>query len=96
MTQQFLQEHAVYEMIVPRGPQKNPKSLLLFQPVRPVEQFTVSGSPQGRPMGDNTMSSDAMATPAIAAAEMTIVVSEVNFMIEYLWCLGEYICFYTQ
>lgn len=41
-TQQFLQEHAVYEMIVRRGPQKYPKSLLLLKSLMPVEQFTVS------------------------------------------------------
>lgn len=72
----------MYEMIVPRGPQKYPKSLSLFQPLMPVEQFTVSGLPQGRPMGDITRSSAAMATPAIAAADMIIVASEVNFMVE--------------
>jgi hypothetical protein len=34
-------------------------------------------------MGVITRSSDAMAIPAIAAADMTMVVSEVNFMVEY-------------
>jgi hypothetical protein len=34
-------------------------------------------------MGVITRSSDAIAKPAIAAAEMTIVAREVNFMVEY-------------
>jgi quinolinate synthase len=37
---------------------------------------------QGRLKGDTIGSSDAMTTPAITAAEMIIVVSEVNFMAE--------------
>lgn len=73
----------MYEMIVRRGPQKYPKSLLLLKNLMPVEQFTVSGSSQGRPMGVIARSSDAIAKPAIDAAEMTIVAREVNFMVEY-------------
>ncbi|KAG1792340.1 uncharacterized protein HD556DRAFT_1309407 [Suillus plorans] len=82
--QQFLQEQAVYDIMVPLGPQKYPKSSSLFQPLMPVEHPTVSvdncklqecspGEPQGSFMGVITKSSDAIAMPAIAATEMIIV-----------------------
>lgn len=67
---------------MPEGPHKYAKSLSLFQPLMPVEHACELGGEQGRPMGDITRSSDAIATPAIAATDMIMVVSVLNIIAE--------------
>lgn len=54
------------------------KSLSLFQPLMPVEHACELGGEQGRPMGDIVRFSDAVATPAIAATDMIMAVSELK------------------